>query len=247
MKSEEKAYFNLGGICHRLESSVQLTSAAAQLIKLHTKRDSVEPRHFNALLNSCQLSQRLLMNARFFYSDVLEHPFAYETDKQTIKELLRRLQKVASEFEHYKSHKSLEITVDIQSVESSTTESVSLIEFPPYFDQAVWNVIDNACSYSYSNSKIQILFRLLDDNFVVAIQNTGITMSSEDIENCTELFWRGKGGMHVYSSGIGIGLWVVKKILKYYEGNLSISSDNNITSFELSLPLLQTDGNAKRK
>ena len=97
------------------------------------------------------------------------------------------------------------------------------------FDNLFTNLIENALKYSED----EVLVKMLDGKLVVS--DKGIGISSEDMENITKRFFRVDSLS--WDNSIGVGLYIVKYILKLHNSFLEIESESNVGSsfsFELS-------------
>lgn len=84
------------------------------------------------------------------------------------------------------------------------------------------NLIENALKYSKGSVLVEVL-----DN-VVSVVDSGIGIKEEDIKLITKKFYR--SGEHDWNNSMGIGLSIVKKILKLHNSELQIDSQENLGS-----------------
>lgn len=97
--------------------------------------------------------------------------------------------------------------------------------------KAIGNIISNALCYSPEDETITVT--LQDKELVV--ENTGISINSEDIERLFEPFYRVDKSRSRQTGGSGLGLHFVKTILDKHELYFHITSDNNIVCFSIKL------------
>lgn len=69
--------------------------------------------------------------------------------------------------------------------------------------------------------------------FEIQVVNTGAEILSEDLPRIFEPFYRGQT---THREGSGMGLALVKNIVEYLEGSVSVESSANITTFTIRLP-----------
>lgn len=93
------------------------------------------------------------------------------------------------------------------------------------------NLIENNCKFSSdSSSMIEISFN--EEEIIISFSDNGIGISTEEIEHIFTPFYRGKN--RGYSSGNGIGLAIVKKIVELHKGVVEVNSAiNQGTTFKL--------------
>jgi len=96
------------------------------------------------------------------------------------------------------------------------------------------NLIENACKYS-RNHTCRIFIANSSGQIVVSVKDEGIGIPGRDIERIFEPFFRGTNTHNV--KGHGIGLSMVKGIIKTHEGTIHIQTkEGEGTVFFISLP-----------
>lgn len=105
--------------------------------------------------------------------------------------------------------------------------------------QVLSNLLSNALSYGSPQFPIQVRLVNQDESVVLQVNNQGEAMSEEIRQNLFSPFWRGakKVGENANSSGLGLGLYIVKQIVKAHGGIITVESNNETgTSFAVILP-----------
>ncbi len=105
------------------------------------------------------------------------------------------------------------------------------------FEQIVYNLLNNAIKYCHRGTKIHMDCKV-DTNIegkpvVLSISNFGSKVN--DTEDIYKLFWRDPN-LKSYTTGLGIGLFIAKKIAEVHGGQ--IWAENDIIS-EYYIPLLE--------
>jgi len=83
------------------------------------------------------------------------------------------------------------------------------------------NLFDNSCKFSY-NKQCKLVINYHEGNLLLKFIDDGIGISEEDINNIFLPFYRGKN--KYYADGIGIGLYLTKKIIDIHKGNIIVES-----------------------
>ena len=87
--------------------------------------------------------------------------------------------------------------------------------------------------------KIIIIIKERLDNILIKVMDTGIGISKEDQEKVFQRFYRVDKQRSKIVAGTGIGLAIVKHIVQFYNGSISLKSkENEGTSIEISLPIM---------
>ncbi len=105
--------------------------------------------------------------------------------------------------------------------------------------QVFSNLLDNAIRYTPSG-KIEISASPKGKQVWVAIKDTGVGMSREDMGRIFDKFSRGKDASRVSTEGTGIGLYVAKRIAEDHGGKIRAESEGkgkgSIFWVELPIP-----------
>jgi two-component system sensor histidine kinase ArlS len=96
---------------------------------------------------------------------------------------------------------------------------------------ALSNVLKNACVYS-DNKQAEIKISTANHNLIISVSNTGKTLNEEEQKNLFQPFMRGKNA--IGTSGFGLGLRIVQRILTLHNGTITYSvPKNNKNLFQL--------------
>ncbi len=97
---------------------------------------------------------------------------------------------------------------------------------PLLFRRAVTNIISNAFRYSKPGSSIDIAIQEAGDHSLsITIQDSGIGIEAEELENIFERFYRTPGAMGHDSRGSGLGISIAKSIMDLHCGTIDIRSE----------------------
>jgi len=100
------------------------------------------------------------------------------------------------------------------------------------------NLLDNACKYSINNPKIYIKTWNFNDKMFIIIEDKGIGISKEYLEDIFKEFYRIPTGNLHDVKGFGLGLYFVKSIVEAHGGTVKVKSELNKGSrFEIVLPI----------
>ena len=91
-------------------------------------------------------------------------------------------------------------------------------------DEMFYNLIENAIKYNYDNGIIDISIKSFDKIYI-SIKNTGDKLKEKDIPYLFERFYRVDSSRNKKTGGSGLGLSIVKHIIKYHNGEISVVSD----------------------
>lgn len=145
--------------------------------------------------------------------------------------LTRLLEQLAYEFKPMLAGKNLRLEFEMQP---DIVISCDANKIQRVFD----NLLRNAISYCDKDTAIKIVVEQKGDHVRIAILNEGVTIPQEKLERIFEQFYRLDMSRSSTTGGAGLGLAIAKEIVELHHGQITAHSDNGITCFEVSLPLV---------
>jgi signal transduction histidine kinase len=95
------------------------------------------------------------------------------------------------------------------------------------------NLIENALKYSKEDVEV-----ILERNCRLLVRDKGVGISQADIEKVTKKFYR--SGTHNWDNSMGLGLSIVKTILRLHGASLDIQSKlHEGSTFSFILPIIK--------
>ncbi|MFN8450154.1 MAG: PAS domain-containing sensor histidine kinase [Anaerolineae bacterium] len=106
--------------------------------------------------------------------------------------------------------------------------------------RGIVQLIDNAIHYTPSGGEITLRTTLDNDQVIIAVSDTGIGITQEDLPNIFKRLYRGEG--HRPVGGQGLGLSIAAKIIEAHQGNIEVESRVGFGStFRVLLPIKRSD------
>ena len=103
--------------------------------------------------------------------------------------------------------------------------------------QVVYNLIENAIKFVNENGYIKIRYQYSSDLLYIGIKNSGMGVDSEDIKHIFDKFYKVDKSRSMDKNGMGLGLYIVKKILKLHGSDVEVESiPNEYIEFFFWLP-----------
>ena len=102
------------------------------------------------------------------------------------------------------------------------------------------NILKNAVAYSYDNTEIEIHAAKCDNAILVSISNFGKTIPKQKLDMIFEKFYRLDDARSTNTGGAGLGLAIAKEIVVAHGGTISVTSEKQITTFTVELPIQST-------
>ena len=110
--------------------------------------------------------------------------------------------------------------------------------------QVMTNLLSNAAKYTLEGGRIEVRLATHGALIDLAIRDDGIGMSPELIASAFDLFSQGTRGLDRSQGGLGIGLALVRSLLKLHGGEVTAASDGPGcgSTFRVTLPLSSRAG-----
>ncbi len=98
------------------------------------------------------------------------------------------------------------------------------------------NILKNAVAYSYAGTPIKIRAQRTASAVQIDVQNQGKTIPAHKLERIFEKFFRLDESRSSNTGGAGLGLAIAKEIVTLHGGAISAASQNEVTTFSVTLP-----------
>jgi len=123
-----------------------------------------------------------------------------------------------------------------------TQEEEILVYFDRYkLERVFYNLISNAFRYTPKGGDIKIKINYDNENLFIAVEDSGVGIADEHIDKIFDLFFEVPLHNNVqknYNKGTGIGLSIVKNIVKLHKGNIEVTNkEAGGVVFQVTLPL----------
>ncbi len=106
--------------------------------------------------------------------------------------------------------------------------------------RVVFNLVENAIRYNRDGGSVYVSVNKRDTNAVIAVRDTGRGISPEYIERVFEPFFRVDKSRSRELGGVGLGLALVREIVRLHDGSIAVSESNEEgTTFEVVFPVKQ--------
>lgn len=104
--------------------------------------------------------------------------------------------------------------------------------------QVIYNLLDNAVKFAHPNTCITL--RLYKDNgkAYVSVKDIGETIPPDDLPFIFDRFHKSDRSRSLDTSGVGLGLYLVKSIINSHDEDIAVRSEDGATEFVFTLPLV---------
>jgi signal transduction histidine kinase len=127
---------------------------------------------------------------------------------------------------------------------NTTLEFEKEKELPKIFSDPFWlkevfrNLLDNAIRYQKNKGIIKLILRRQEKNIYFQISDSGVGIPERDQKYIFQKFFRARNALRYQTIGTGLGLYIVKEIIKKMKGRIDFKSkENKGTTFWFTLPI----------
>jgi PAS domain S-box-containing protein len=119
---------------------------------------------------------------------------------------------------------------------SAATVSGSSAELATVFS----GLFENAVKFSPNGGDIEVSAKVVDSSIVVEVADTGIGIPPADVDRVFDRFYRASNAREMESQGAGLGLAIVRAIVRKHGGEITVTSGpDEGTLVRVILPLAQ--------
>ncbi len=100
------------------------------------------------------------------------------------------------------------------------------------------NFLTNAKRYTKFGEKIIVSLKVLnDENFIISVENQGVQLNDNDLNNIWDKFYRVDKSRNKASGGSGLGLAITKRILDLHKSTYGVENTSDGVKFYFTLPM----------
>lgn len=112
---------------------------------------------------------------------------------------------------------------------------------PDRLGQIAGNLISNALRYTDATGRVLVQVGVEGNVAVLEVRDTGIGIAADDLRHIFTRFWRGEKSRSRATGGAGIGLAIVRELVRAHEGRVDVESTPGEGSrFRVLLPALDS-------
>jgi len=176
-------------------------------------------------------SERLeeLINKIVTVSKIEQGEFHTEKGEFSLEELVAR---VVKESRVYATASNIEVKTDISK------DIPKLFADKGQITEVIENLLNNAIKYSKKKGKVKISATMKEKKVYVEVKDSGLGIPEEDQKYIFRKFFRSQNAIKHKTQGSGLGLFIIKSIIKAHKGKVGFSSKKGKgTIFWFTLPI----------
>lgn len=222
---------NLAVIAHDLKAPL---SAVVDLLSVLEKGYVDDPEKMKELICRARKKSEALIK---IVDDILDYT-VLENKSQMKRERINLFDIIDESFSIIKPY-AKEKSITINYSRNSCLEKHVFGNYT-FLLRAFNNIIMNAVKYNREEGRIDIrCFERFGKFIIIEVSDTGIGISEEDKQKVFNIFMRGKEARKNIDGSIGLGLSLVRQIIKDHEGTIDLDSiEGEGTTVTIKLPFL---------
>ncbi len=221
-------------ISHELRTPMSSILLASQTLEKLVQTEGIQgmqsqnfQRVFHIFKNSCKKQNKLV-------NDLLTLCYIDADSATLIPEsidLKSFIPNLVESFREQTLNQQQQLIVSCSSTIPLINSDASLLE------RVINELLTNACKYTPAQGKISVLTWAKKAPVFLSVSNSGIEISPQEQELIFDKFYRIPSHDPWQFGGTGIGLALVKKLVKLLGAEIQLESRDNITTFTIKLPL----------
>ena len=108
---------------------------------------------------------------------------------------------------------------------------------PDGITQVCYNLLDNAAKFARQGSNLTVRVERKDAKALVSVSNLGATIPAEELPLLFDRFHKADHSRSQDRDGVGLGLYIVKTILGNLKEDITVTSEDGVTTFTFTLSL----------
>jgi len=154
-------------------------------------------------------------------------------EKKTVFDLTECAGQTLLTFEKPITDKGLEVEVDMPELPVRTCACRD------YVTQIIYNLLDNSVKFCPEGGKLGLRIGQKGKKLLVTVSNNGQTIPPEELPLLFDRFHKTDKSRSEDREGVGLGLYIVKTILNSHGENITVTSENGLTTFTFTLPTVR--------
>ena len=172
-------------------------------------------------------------------TDLLEFAETSELGEAEDVSLDSVIKTVVDDLESVAQNNMVNVQIDIQPKAQSEAQTFIVKGNTNLLYRALYNLVENAIRYNNEEGSVNITLETRGQEGVIIIADTGVGIAPEQRELVFEPFYRVNKSRSREFGGAGIGLSLVKTILKRHGASITVSENNPQGSvFTIRIPLV---------
>ena len=216
-------------LAHEIRNPLASLKGASELLDKTTEQNDRE-KLLNIIDHDVERIERLITD----YTQMLKDEASLSREKMVKIDINLIIKNVVDDFKQ--NIESLNKKIEIELVNKQETQrSFYILGIENRIEQVVANLLDNAISFSQSNSKITIEIDEIKNKFLITFKDQGPGFKEKNIENIFKRFYSNRPKNFGKHSGLGLN--IVKNIIELHKGKIKALNRTDIKGAQIEILL----------
>lgn len=219
MEAMRKQFVN--NVSHELKTPLTVISSQVEMLS-YIKEDSEKEYYYNSIIEEVNEMSEMISSMLTIFS--MEH--GLEKMELTSVNLSKIVSKMMERYEIMLHQKGI-------NCEKQIEEDMFVLANEKYIGQVITNYIMNAYKHTKQDKCIKISVTSNDNMVEVCVYNDGENIRQEEMDKIWNSFYQGTGKSKEEGQfrGTGLGLYIVKNIIKFHNGQCGIRNKDHGVEF----------------
>lgn len=201
-------------ITHELKSPLSSIRLMAQTLQKHQLQPAQQEKLLKNTLTEANRLQNLVENVLLTAKLDNNESYGFAHNQINLSELVNKLVQQLSISHNVPIHSEIEENIQL----NADTSGMSSI---------IINTIENAIKYSPEEKDIRVQLKKQENHILLSIADKGVGINEEEKNKVFDKFYRVGNEETRATKGTGLGLYVVKKLVKWHNGTIEIKNNKN--------------------
>jgi two-component system sensor histidine kinase ChvG len=217
-------------LAHEIRNPLASLKGASELLDKTIEQKDRE-KLLNIINHDVERIERLITD----YTQMLKDEASLSREKMFKVDLNLIIRNVIEDFKQDIESSNKKINIEIVN-RNDKQKSLNVLGIENRIEQVIANLLDNAISFSQSNSKILVEIDETKNNFLITFKDEGPGFNEKNIENIFKRFYSNRPKNFGEHSGLGLN--IVKNIIELHKGKIKAlnRTDAKGAQIEVILP-----------
>lgn len=242
LESIKSQFFS--NISHEFKTPLNIILATMQVINKNIENKNIQAtdeeilnKYMNSIRQNCYRLLRLVNNI----IDISKMDYGYYNIELGNYNIISVVEDITMSILEYVNNKGIELIFDTESEEEIIACD------PDKIERIILNLLSNAIKYTKEGGKIYVNIGKDNKNVYISVTDNGIGMPEKKLLTIFERYTQIDNNLTRRANGSGIGLSLVKSLVKMHQGDIYVESKiNEGSKFIISLPIRQVESKNKK-
>ena len=217
-------------LAHEIRNPLASLKGASELLDKTTQQKDRE-KLLNIINHDVERIERLITD----YTQMLKDEASLSREKMIKIDINMIIKNVVDDFKQNITNSNKEIKIAI-IYQNALQKNFYILGIENRIEQVIANLLDNAISFSQTNSKISIEIEEVKNKFLITFKDQGSGFEEKNIENIFKRFYSNRPKNFGEHSGLGLN--IVKNIIELHKGKIKALNrlDAKGAQIEVTLP-----------